>query len=172
MFYCLTFICRCSTLHVSAYMAIFKCVWYTPKCKTGLHSKAYTLFIEQFLIPQLDKDDQEGCIHFRQDGEPPHYLGEVREYLSIRFSDRWISRAAPKAWLPRSPDFTPLDVFFRGFLKGRVFVPPLPSNAVELGTRIIAVAAEVTPEMLRSVWQEIHYRWDICRITSESHIEP
>jgi hypothetical protein len=38
-----------------------------------------------FLIPQLDEDDQEGRIHFQQDGAPPHYLGEVREYLNTRF---------------------------------------------------------------------------------------
>jgi hypothetical protein len=28
MFHCLTFSCHCFTLHVSAYMAIFKCVGY------------------------------------------------------------------------------------------------------------------------------------------------
>jgi hypothetical protein len=27
-------------------------------------------------------------------------------------------------------------------------------------------------EMLRSVWQETDYRWDVCRITNGSHIEP
>jgi hypothetical protein len=34
--------------------------------------------LQQFLIPQLDEDDQEGRIHFQQDGTPPHYLEEVR----------------------------------------------------------------------------------------------
>jgi hypothetical protein len=38
-----------------------------------------------------------------------------------------------------------------------VFVPPLPANIVELQTRIIAAIVEVTPEMLRSAWQEIDY---------------
>jgi hypothetical protein len=47
----------------------------------------------------------------------------------------------------------------------------LPADVVELGTRIIATVAEVTSEMLRSVWQEIDYRWDVCRITSGSHTE-
>jgi hypothetical protein len=28
------------------------------------------------------------------------------------------------------------------------------------------------PETLRIAWQEFDYRWDVCRITSESHIEP
>ena len=38
--------------------------------------------------------------------------------------------------------------------------------------RQTAAVAKVTPEMLRSVWQETDYRWDVCRITNGSHIEP
>ena len=59
-----------------------------------------------------------------------------------------------------------------GFVKDRVFVTALPENFVELRTRITAAVAKVTPEMLRSVWQETDYRWDVCRITNGSHIEP
>ena len=79
----------------------------------------------------------------------PHYLGEVREYLNTRFPGRWIGRAAPIAWPPRSPDLTPMDLFLWGFVKNQVFVPPLPANVVELRTRITAAVAKVTPEMLR-----------------------
>ncbi|PNF32120.1 hypothetical protein B7P43_G02841 [Cryptotermes secundus] len=104
--------------------------------------------------PKTDEDDQEGRIHFQQEGAPPHYLGEVREYLNTRFPVRWIGRAAPIAWSPRSPGLTPVDVILWGFFKDRVLVPPLPANVVELRTRITASVAEVTPEMLRSVWQE------------------
>ena len=114
----------------------------------------------------LDEDDQDGRIHFQQDGAPPHYLGEVRG-----FPGRWIVRAAPIAWPPRSPDLTPMDFFLWGFVKDQVFVPPFPANVVELRTRITAAVAKVTPEMLRSVWQETDYRWEVCRITSGSHIE-
>ena len=64
------------------------------------------------------------------------------------------------------------DSFLWGFVKDRVFVPPLPANVVELRTRITAAVTKVTPEMLRSVWQETDYRWDVCRITNGSHIEP
>jgi hypothetical protein len=32
---------------------------------------------------------------------------------------------------------------------------------VELRTQITAAVAEVTPEMLRSVWQGNDYRWDV-----------
>ena len=126
----------------------------------------------EILIPQLDEDDQEGRIHFQQDGVPPQYLEEVREYLNTRFQGRWIGRATPIALPPRSPDLTLMDFFIWGIVKDRVFVPPLPANVVELRTRITAAVAKVTPEMLRSVWQETDYRWKVCRITNGSHIEP
>jgi hypothetical protein len=48
--------------------------------ETTITSIVYLDMLQQFLIPQLDEDDQEGRIHFQQDGAPPHYLEEVREY--------------------------------------------------------------------------------------------
>jgi len=139
--------------------------------ETTITGIVYLDMLQEFLIPQLDEDDQEGRIHFQQDGAPPHYLGEVREYLNTRFPGRGIGRAAPIAWPPRSLDLTPLDFFLWGFVKDQVFVPPLPAN-VELRTQITATVAKVTPEMLRSVWHETDYRWKVCRITNGSHIEP
>jgi hypothetical protein len=104
--------------------------------------------LQQFLIPQLDEDDQEGCIHFQQDGTPPHYLEEVPGYLNTRFPGWWIGRTAPIA------------------------LPHLPANVAELRTRITDAVAEVMPEMLHSMWQDIDYRCDFCLITNGSHLEP
>jgi hypothetical protein len=91
--------------------------------KTTITGIVYLDMLQQFLIPQLDKDGQKRRIHFQQDGAPSHYLGEVRKYLSTRFPDRWIGRAALIAWSPCSPDLTPLHFFCWGFNKDRVFVP-------------------------------------------------
>jgi hypothetical protein len=77
--------------------------------ETTITGIVYLDMLQQFLNPQLDEDDQEGRIHFQRNGAPPHYLKEVREYLNPRIPGRWIGRAAPTAWSPRSPDFTPLD---------------------------------------------------------------
>jgi hypothetical protein len=52
----------------------------------------YLDMLQEFLIPQLDEDDQERRIHFQQDGAPPHYFGEMRKYLNTRFPGRWIGR--------------------------------------------------------------------------------
>ncbi|KAG8304946.1 hypothetical protein J6590_081865 [Homalodisca vitripennis] len=53
-----------------------------------------------------------------------------------------------------------------------VYVPPLPASLADLRRRITAAVAEVTPDLLERVWREIDYRWDVCRITNGSHIEP
>jgi hypothetical protein len=71
----------------------------------------YLDMLQQFLIPQLDEDDQEGRIHFQQEGAPAHYNAEVRENLSTRFPGRSIDTAAPIAWPPSSSDLTALDSF-------------------------------------------------------------
>jgi hypothetical protein len=140
--------------------------------ETTITGIVYLDMIQQFLIPQLNEDDQEGRIDFQQDDASPHYLGAVSEYLSTRFPIRWIGRASGVDSMAISfPGSYTLDFFLLGFVKDRVFVPPLPTND-ELRTRISAAVAEVTPEMLRSVWQEIDYRWDVCRITNLSHSEP
>jgi hypothetical protein len=56
--------------------------------ETTIIGIVYLDMLQQFLIPQLDKDDQEGRIHFQQDGAPPHCLEEVREYVNARFPGR------------------------------------------------------------------------------------
>jgi hypothetical protein len=54
--------------------------------------------LQDFLIPQLDEDYQEGPINFHQDGTPPHSLAEALEYLITSFPGRWIGRARLTAW--------------------------------------------------------------------------
>jgi hypothetical protein len=74
----------------------------------------YLYMLQQFLIPQLDEDDQEGRIHIQQDCAPPHYCEEVPEYVSTRFPGQWIGRVVPIAWPLRSPDLAPLDIILWG----------------------------------------------------------
>jgi hypothetical protein len=63
-------------------------------------------------------------------------------------------------------------IFFWGFVKDQMFLPFLPANVIELGTRIIAAVAYMTREMVCGVWQKINYMSDVCRITSGNNIEP
>ena len=56
-------------------------------------------------------------------------------------------------------------------VEDRVFFPPLPVGLNELKQRITTAVASVDQDMLRSVWKELDYRIDICRVTKGSHIE-
>ena len=53
----------------------------------------------------------------------------------------------------------------------RVFVPLLPVSFNELKQRITTAVASVDEDMLRSVWTELDYRIDICRVTKDSRIK-
>ena len=59
----------------------------------------------------------------------------------------------------------------RSSIEDRVFVPPLPVSLNELKQRITTAIASVDEDMLRSVWTELDYHIDICRVTNSSHIE-
>lgn len=136
---------------------------------------SYLDMLEQWLVPQLRQDLDDDFI-FQQDGAPPHFHNAVRAYLNTEMSDRWIGRAGVRdrcfmTWPPRSPDMTACDFFLWGYLKDRVFVPPLPRDLEELKTRIREAAATVTEDMLKRVWEEFDYRLDICRVTRGSHTE-
>ena len=52
----------------------------------------------------------------------------------------------------------------RSSVEDRAFVPPLPVSLNELKQRITTAVADVDEDMLRSVWTELDYRIDICRV--------
>jgi len=72
---------------------------------------------------------------------------------------------------PRSPDATPCDFFLWGYVKDQVYVPPLPANIPELKVRIRTAIGTITADMLQTVWNELDYRVDVCRITKGAHID-
>ena len=76
-------------------------------------------------------------LYYQQDGAPPHYGRQVREYMTERFGDHWIGRRGPVAWPPRSPDLTPLDFYFWGDVKRLVYSEEVTS-VTELRARIIS----------------------------------
>jgi hypothetical protein len=53
-----------SLMHVTVYQPFFF-------MEMTITAMVYLDMLQQFLIPQLDEDDQEGRIHFRQDGAQP-----------------------------------------------------------------------------------------------------
>lgn len=134
----------------------------------------YQDMLSEWLFPQLE-EAVPGFI-LQQDGAPPHWHKNVRQYLNDSLPHRWIGRAGSNdmpllCWPPRSPDLTPCDFFLWGFVKDKVFVPPFPQDLQQLKQRITEVLESLTKDILSRVWQELEYRIDICRVTGGAHIE-
>jgi hypothetical protein len=62
-------------------------------------------------------------------------------------------------------------VFLGGYVKDRVFVPPLPRDLADLKALIIAAVKNINVPMLTCAWQELEYRIDVCRVTCGAHIK-
>jgi len=72
---------------------------------------------------------------------------------------------------PRSPDATPCDFFVWGYVKDQDNAFPLRASIPEVQVRFITAIETITAEMLQTVWNELDYRVDVCRITKGAHIE-
>jgi hypothetical protein len=92
--------------------------------ESSITGSVYLDMLTEFLIPKLDVDS----MIFQQDGAPPHYHRDVTSFLNKTFPQRWVGRGGHIAWPPRSPDLTPLDFRIWGFVKDKVYVPPMPHN--------------------------------------------
>ena len=61
--------------------------------------------------------------------------------------------------------------FYGGYVKDQVYVLPLPASIPELKVRIRTATETITADMLQTVWNELDYSVDVCRITKGEHIE-
>ena len=109
-------------------------------------------------------------IIFQQDGAPPHWVSDVCLFLDLTFTNRWIGRDGPTPWTPRSPDITPLNSFYGGYVKDKVFSTPVP-DITNLKARITDAFATITEDMLENTWKGIYYRLDVLRATKGAHVE-
>ena len=66
-----------------------------------------------------------------------------------------------------TPDATPCDFFLWGYVKDKVYVPPLPASIPELKVRIRTATETITTDMRN----ELDYRVDVCRITKVAYVE-
>jgi hypothetical protein len=103
------------------------------------------------------------CVYERKSTGRPSTEEEGVELVRAKF--------VRSPWPPRSPDLTPWDFFLWGFIKDRVFVPPLPVTLVDLRTRITAAITVIDHDMPQTVWQELDHRFDVCRVTGGAYVE-
>lgn len=91
---------------------------------------------------------------FQLDGAPCHFSAEVRAWLNLNFTGKWIGRASDQDdnfadWPPRSPDLTPLDFFLWGRIKEIVY-KDRPKNLIQLKNRIREACEEIPADHVRN----------------------
>jgi hypothetical protein len=109
-------------------------------------------------------------IWFQHDGAPAHSSYAVRDFLDDRFPQKWIGRGGTVEWAPRSPDLTPLDFFFWGFLKDSIYDPP-PETPDVLKDRIRQASGRLRPNVLRSVRENQNKRFQYCIVAGGNRFE-
>ncbi|GFV53799.1 uncharacterized protein TNCV_1592221 [Trichonephila clavipes] len=146
------------------------CNWYPT-----VIGSAYLDALQLWLFPQSEESEPNNFI-WQQDGAPPHWHLSVREWLNMTVPNQWIGRKEPPdkaciAWLPRSPDLTPCDLYLWELIKDYMYVPPFPADLPDLRHRIEAAAARISSDTLKKVWDELAYRLDVCCVKNGVHIE-
>jgi hypothetical protein len=139
----------------------------------GFNNLSYTIHLKQaYVVAQMDQE----ILSFLLWCAPPHFHRRVREFLKQHLPQRWIGRGTDDdqilfVWPPRSPEATPCDFFLWGYVQVQVYAPPLPASISELKVRIRTAIDTITADMLQTVWNELDYHVDVCRITKGAHIE-
>ncbi len=108
---------------------------------------------------------------FQQDGAPPHYGRNVRQWLNEMYPNRWIGRGGPIAWPARSPDITPLDFYLWGDIKTIVYEIQ-PETQDELRGKIVDTFNFIRENRnLNNVQRSIPNRINLCIRENGNHFE-
>ncbi|CAH2091176.1 unnamed protein product [Euphydryas editha] len=76
---------------------------------------------------------------FQQDDCSSHYARSVRKYLNEEYPNRWIERSGTISWPARSSNLNPLDFFYWGAVKEKVYLKSM-KNVAELRQRLTEAA--------------------------------
>ena len=134
--------------------------------------QSYLNMLNDFMIPQLQSLGIGLPAWFQQDGTPAHYALIVRQFLDDKFQGRWIGRRRPVEWAPRSPDLTPMDFFFWGYVKDLVYCEKIRDRG-HLQERISDACARINGDgdLLHKVRREFHFRVLTCLELGGRHFE-
>lgn len=128
-----------------------------------LNANNYLEFLRETLPTLLENVPSElrEVMWFQNDGCPAHYGREVRACLDEAFPGRWIGRLGPILWPPRSPDLNPLDFFYWGAMKDKVYEKPIQNDS-ELRSRVNIAARKISEISLRRLKSSFLRRCRAC----------
>lgn len=89
----------------------------------NLTAALYVNILEENLLNEIDNLPlrEMNNLIFQQDGNSCHNALAARIFLDQHFPNKWIGTNGPVRWPARSPDLTPMDFFFWGFIKNETY---------------------------------------------------
>jgi hypothetical protein len=107
-----------------------------------------------------------------QDGAPPHFALNVKQFLNEEFPNGWIGRGGPIAWPPRSPDLTPMDYFIWGYWKELVYKVRI-NDIDQLKERILMTTQDIRVKLREiNVTDGLVRRLRECQRQNGGYVEP
>ena len=106
---------------------------------------------------------------FMQDGARPHL--PARYWITSKFGDHTIGEGLAQPWPARSPDLTPLDFFFWGWLKDAIYRDGPIGSIPELKARIVQCCNAVPQEFLGRACRSVKKRCSKILEVNGGHIE-
>ena len=110
------------------------------------------------------------AIIFQQDGAPPHFARQVKDWLHETFPGRWLGRGGPYDWPPRSPDLTPVDFSVWGIVKEMVY-SQRTSSLEELKEAIENAFAHFDAHFCSKICRSVADRCTRCISQNGGHFE-
>lgn len=137
-----------------------------------LNAVQYLAFLQNTIADILENLPvrQYAQVLYQQDGAPAHNARIVTAYLNATFGNRWIGTNGPVRWPARSPDLTPLDFFYWGHIKEKVYRTK-PQNLDDLSDRITQAVNNITPLKMNNVLREFQERIHLCQEANGNHFE-
>ena len=106
---------------------------------------------------------------YQQDGATCHSASETIQLLHETFPDRVLSHFGNQNWPLRLCDLTPLDIFFWGYLKLKVYVNK-PTTPCALQEEIKCCLNEIQPQLCRKVMKNFDKRVSMCQQSHGGHL--
>lgn len=129
-----------------------------------INAENYLSLLRDQVFPEMRRRRKLRQAIFQQDGAPPHWAIVVRNFLAANLpGDRIIARGIGQAWPPRSPDLSPLDYWFWGMLKARIYHSYKPTTIDALKQRIEFEISRITVAEVSNAVNNLYRRIDLVR---------
>lgn len=121
----------------------------------------YLTLLEEKIMPALLLHCPPDVI-LQQDGAPPHYAVQVRQFLDNHFHQSWIGRRGPIEWPARSCDLTPMDFSVWGIVRDLVYLHNAFEDVETLKVMIEEAFLTFTPELCSKICRSFQKRLELC----------